>query len=197
MSRKRNRLNTHEVVVKKHHEHHQHHEHQLHHRYDDEVSSTGEELESTGELENDPARVPDHISTTGRLLPDYPVSHAHETPQEREERRLDTIDVQLDNIDTSVERHEEDVQIDRYRAQHLPSYAVGKPHTQLDDELEHKPSDAYNEVTAAGDPIVRKNAHTVVGMKQAAQARHLAIKRQLGLSEDEPSLSPASPHKKQ
>jgi hypothetical protein len=202
MGRRKNRINTREVDG-----HHREHHH--HHRPEEvlvvvEIDSTSEDestseevLETLEELENDISNVPPHVSTTGRLLSGYPVGHAHETPEQREERRQDTAEKQLDGIKEDAETHEEDVQIDRYRAQHLPADRVGRPHEMIDDELAHRPSDAYTEKTAKGDPIVRPNAHEVTGAKQSYQARHLAIKRQLGLSDDDKSITPASPHKRQ
>lgn len=197
MGRKnRNKINTREILDEHNHEHHKPH-HRAHDTFHGEVCSSGEELESSGELESNIDNVPPYVSTTGRLLTDYPVEHAHETPEQREDRRIETAVKQLDSIDTSSDKHEEDVQIDRYRAMHRATDQFGKPHTMIDDELLHAASDVYNEKTSAGDPIVRKNAHGIVGAQQSYQARHLAIKRQLGLSEEDKTISPASPHKKQ
>jgi hypothetical protein len=195
MSRKsKHRVNTNEK---------RHHHHERHHHTKDvwagEVDSTGEEvieLESSGALAGDVSKVPSHISTTGRLLSDYPVQTAFETPAEREERRQETADKQVDNIDDSQAAHEEDVQIDRYRANHHSATTYGKPHTMIDDELTHSAEDHNTVKTASGGVVVNKLAHEKSGLRQSLVARHAAFKRLIGLGDNDVTISPVSGNQK-
>jgi hypothetical protein len=123
-------------------------------------------------------------------LADYPVETAHETPDDREERRLETVDEQLDKLNLAP--HDEDVQIDRYRAQHLTPTRAGKPHEMIDDEITTVVADFHTEKTPAGGVVVNPLAHTKAGFKQGNQARHAAFKRILGLPDDALTVSPVS-----
>jgi hypothetical protein len=134
--------------------------------------------------------VPKHISTTGRHLSDYPVVTAHETPAEREARRLQTIDDQISNLDLTP--NDEDVQINRYRANHLDASRVGNPHEMIDDELSSGIDKLIVGKTADGGNIPDARAHEKAGARQGVQARHAAFKRLLGLPDDAQVISPVS-----
>jgi hypothetical protein len=165
--------------------------HAEHHRSQDtwvgEVESTGEVV-SDGDAGDRP--VPKHISTTGRHLSDYPVVTAHETPAEREARRLQTIDDQISNLDLTP--NDEDVQINRYRANHLDASRVGNPHEMIDDELSSGIDKLIVGKTADGGNIPDARAHEKAGARQGVQARHAAFKRLLGLPDDAQVISPVS-----
>ena len=183
---RKNRNRHHHQEHREHHHEHQDHHHHHHGHGGGEIESTGEP-QSSGESHG---ACPPYISPTGRHLADYPVETAHETPDDREERRLETIDEQLDKL--SLEPHDEDVQIDRYRAQHLTPTRAGKPHEMIDDEITTTVADFHTEKTPAGGVVVNPLAHTKAGFKQGNQARHAAFKRILGLPDDALTVSPVS-----
>jgi hypothetical protein len=79
----------------------------------------------------------------------------------------------------------------------LPDHPVQPENETIDAELTVGIEDVNNRMTENGDVAFRRNAHEVAGARQSTQARHAAFKRLLGLSEEDKTLSPASPHKKQ